>query len=90
LSPIPLPQASADISGVTDNGNKIEINHSPGIWWPDEPVKEMTIFSRNYDFVITLLELPDDPPGNRQTGFEDPEPFDSFDNFENYNERMNS
>jgi len=50
----------------------------------------MTVFSRNYDFVITLLELADDPPGNHQTGFEDPEPFDSFDNFENFNERMNS
>jgi hypothetical protein len=29
-------------------------------------------------------------PGNHQTGFEDPEPFDSFDNFEAFNDRMNS
>jgi len=90
LPPIPLPQTSAASSGVTDSGNKIEINHAPGIWWPDEPVKEMTVFSRNYDFVITLLVLDDYPPGSHQTGFEDPEPFDSFDNFEAFNDRMNS
>jgi len=89
LPPIPLPPASAVISGVTDDGNKIEINHDPGIWWPDEPVKEMTVFSRNYDFVITLLELADDPPGSHHTGFEDPDTFDSFDNFESFNDRMN-
>lgn len=90
LPPIPLPQTSAAIIGVTDGGNKIEINHDSGIWWPDEPVKEMTVFSRNYDFVITLLELPDDLPGSHHTGFEDPDTFDSFDNFESFNDRMNS
>ena len=90
LPPIPLPLASAAINGVTDDGNKIEINHGPGIWWPDEPVKEMTVFSKNYDLVITLLELPDDPPNKNYRDFEDPDIFDSFDNFENFNERMNS
>ena len=90
MPPIPLPEASAAISGVADDGNKIEINHDPGIWWPDESVKEMTVFSRNYDFVITLLVLADDPPGKNYSDLEDPDSFDSFDNFEAFNDRMNS
>ena len=90
LPPIPIPQASAVCTGFVDGGNKIEMNHDPGVWWPDEPVKEMTVFSKNYDLVITLLELPDDPPNKNYRDFEDPDAFDSFDNFENFNERMNS
>ncbi len=90
LPPVPIPQASVANTGISTSENKIEINHDAGIWWPDEPVKEMTVFSRNYDFVITLLVLPDDPPGKSYTGFEDPDSFDSFDNFEAFNKRMNS
>ena len=85
LPPVPIPQASVANTGISNNDNKIEINHGPGIWWPDEPVKEMTVFSRNFDLVITLLKLPDDPPGKSYRDFEDPDSFDSFDNFEAFN-----
>jgi len=84
LPPVPVPQASVANRGISTSNNKIEMNHNAGIWWQDEPVKEMTVFSQNYDLVITLLILPDEPPGKNYADFEDPDTFDSF------NERMNS
>jgi len=37
---------------------KAAVEHGPGVWlW--EPVREMTIFTEQYDFAISLLLLDD-------------------------------
>jgi hypothetical protein len=41
--------------------SRATVDHDMGIWFR-EPVSEMTIFSEQYDFVISLLLLPNDPP----------------------------
>ncbi len=58
--PIAIPVASlaAQRLNADSRGTK---DHGAGIWF-SEPVSEMTIFSEQYDFVISLLLLPNDPP----------------------------
>ena len=57
--------------------NRLGLQHAAGVWL-DEPAYEMTVFSEQYDFVLSLLLLEDQRPrafGHRD---EDEEP-DTFD-----------
>lgn len=56
--PIEIP---ADSHAATQDGlidGKAGIQHGAGIWF-SEPVREMTVFAEQYDFVISLLMLED-------------------------------
>lgn len=59
----PLPDASMAKNGLPFGDTRAAKNGlelPPGVWRPDEPVTEMTIFSDRYDVTISLLLLPDD------------------------------
>jgi hypothetical protein len=57
--PIAIPDSSLAAAG--GYRSKATKEHAPGVWL-NEPVKEMTILSEQYDFAISLLLLSDDPP----------------------------
>lgn len=65
LGPIAVPVASLAAQGLTAQGLTAERQtarqHDGGIWLP-EPVLGMTVLSEQYDFAISLLLLPNDPP----------------------------
>lgn len=54
---IPLPALSiaAHPNSVADA--RVGVNHPTGIWFP-EPCQEMSIVSENYDFTLSLIQLP--------------------------------
>jgi hypothetical protein len=58
--PIAIPTASLAAQGLATE-RRGTMDHETGIWFP-EPSSEMTIFSEQYDFIISLLLLPNDPP----------------------------
>ncbi|XUM22720.1 ImmA/IrrE family metallo-endopeptidase [Bradyrhizobium oligotrophicum S58] len=60
VGPIAIPVASlaAQESAAERQATR---QHDRGIWFP-EPVTEMTVLSEQYDFAISLLLLPNDPP----------------------------
>jgi Zn-dependent peptidase ImmA (M78 family) len=62
MPPVPLPDFSYASQRRITIDNKAEIQHKEGIWWKNEPVKEMTMFSDKYDLTISLLLFPDYPP----------------------------
>ena len=41
--------------------NRAGVDHGPRVWL-DEPLREMAIFSEQYDFAISLLLLDDSRP----------------------------
>lgn len=56
--PIEIPQSShAATQDMLLDGRK-GVSHAAGVWFR-EPVQEMTVFSEQYDFVISLLTLED-------------------------------
>lgn len=75
-APIELPpQSNAARQDFMIDG-RTGTNHGPGVWFRD-PVREMTIVSEKYDFVVSLLLLPDET-----RYFQDAEPVeDTFDRF---------
>jgi IrrE N-terminal-like domain len=58
--PIAIPAASLAVQRLGAE-SRCTTDHGAGIWFP-EPLSEMTIFSEQYDFVVSLLLLPNDPP----------------------------
>lgn len=57
-APVEIPPAS--LAAIQDQlvDGRAGLAHGPGIWF-SEPVREMTIFSEQYDFTISLLLLED-------------------------------
>ncbi len=58
--------------------------HSKGVWSKRESVYESVIFSEYHDLAISLLVYPNDLPNDNLSfshEYEDPEPFDSLDQF---------
>lgn len=56
-----------------------------GVWANNEEVYESAIFSEYHGMAISLLIYPSDPPSqfySRSDGFEEPEEFDTFDQFQ--------
>lgn len=85
--PVAVPARSAAANNFSSH--RVDIQHDVGVWWPDEPAREITVFSQNYDLVITLLELPDEPPVSYHSDELDESTFDAYDKFEEFNQRMN-
>lgn len=55
--PIPVPIKSLAAQGV---GEESMMELQPGVWFKDEPCREMAVFSEQYEFSISLLLLPND------------------------------
>jgi hypothetical protein len=54
--PIEIPMTSLTATKDKPANGRTGVVHGPGVWFPEE-VREMTIFSEQYDFAITLLLL---------------------------------
>lgn len=59
--PVEIPTASLAAKQDMLLDNRTGIDHGARVWF-NEPVREMTIFSEQYDFVISLLLLDDAGP----------------------------
>jgi len=55
-APIEIPAASLAATQDQLIDGRTGVRHGPGVWF-DEAVQEMTVFSEQYDFTITLLLL---------------------------------
>ncbi len=55
--PIPVPTKSLAAQGV---GEESMMELQPGVWFKDEPCREMAVLSEQYEFTISLLLLPND------------------------------
>ncbi|WP_439634800.1 ImmA/IrrE family metallo-endopeptidase [Glycocaulis sp.] len=76
---IPSPSLAARQDLLLDNRAGVE--HDAGVWL-DEPVREMTIFAEQYEFVISLLMLEDHRPSGLTDWEEEPEQ-DTYDRLVN-------
>ncbi len=54
--PVELPACSLAARQDMTFDNRAGMNLPPGVWFPEE-VKEMTVFSEQYDMIVTLLLL---------------------------------
>ncbi len=68
--PIPVPRGSVAARQMTVDAPRAGVDLPAGVWF-QEPCREMTIFSENYDFTISLLQLQND--GGRQFSDDDEE-----------------
>jgi hypothetical protein len=57
-APVEIPAASLAATRDQFTDGRTGVLHGPGVWFSEE-VREMTIFSEQYDFTITLLLLED-------------------------------
>lgn len=57
--PIEIPATSLAVQQDRVVDGRGTADHDPGVWF-NEPVREMTVVAEQYDFVISLLLLPDD------------------------------
>jgi len=75
--PIEVPSQSlvATQDQLVDGRNGIQ--HDLGVWF-DEPVREMTIFSEQYDFAVTLLLMEDRDRYFRHEAEDEPDVYDRF------------
>ena len=55
--PIPIPTRSLAGQGVSQES---VMDLQAGVWFKDEPCREMAIRSEQYEFTISLLSLPND------------------------------
>lgn len=69
--PVPIPDVSVAACRPLHQPPREGAKHPPGVWFV-EPCTEMAIFSENYDFTISLLQLPND--GGPSYPSEDGEP----------------
>jgi hypothetical protein len=60
VGPVAIPLGSLAAQRLTTEIRATK-DHEAGVWFP-EPVSEMTIFAEQYDFAISLLSLPNEPP----------------------------
>lgn len=74
---VPVPQTSLAACPSTASGGGL-VDHPPGVWL-EEDVREMAIYSEQYDFVVSLLLLGDRP----RFEIREDEPEDAFDRFTN-------
>lgn len=76
--PRPIPPESLAARRDVQADNRSGVLHPPGVWL-NEPTLEMTIFSEQYDFVISLLQLEDQRPFSNERDEEIEE--DTYDRF---------
>lgn len=60
--PIAIPATSLAAQPALVLRGETALDHDAGVWFLREPTTEMVILAEQYDFVISLLLLPDDPP----------------------------
>ena len=60
-SPIEIPEMSLVYRQNSSLNTRTGVEHGPGVWF-HEPTWEMTLFSEQYDFAVTLLLLEDHQP----------------------------
>ena len=74
-APIEVPPTS--IAGRQDQlvNGKAGVDHGPGVWF-QEPVREMTLFAEQYDFVLSLLLFEDQERSYREAEEHEPDAFD--------------
>lgn len=77
VGPIEIPPQSLAATQDQLVDGRVGILHKPGVWFGEE-VREMTIFSEQYDFAITLLLLED---RNRHMPLEPEAQPDTYDRF---------
>jgi hypothetical protein len=53
---VPIPDGSLIVQQPSDEDCRVGVDIEPGVWF-EEPCREMTIFSEQYDFTISLLQL---------------------------------
>ena len=85
---VELPALSLAARNDATVDNITGIKHSKGVWQGDEEVHEMTILARQGEMTISLLIYPDDAPNKWAQEDDEPEPFDSFDQFTSFESRM--
>ena len=85
---IELPAQSLAVKNDADFDNQLGVTHEPGVWPFKEEVREMTVHADSYDMTITLLIFPKHAPSRWEQDEEEPESFDSYDNFISFNKRM--
>lgn len=77
---IPVPPGSLAAQTVTGELPRNGIELPMGVWFREEPCREMTVFSEQYDFAISLLQLPSDGGVSRlRTGEDEVEDEDLLD-----------
>ena len=54
--PVPVPDVALPMNKNALSGSKGSISHPSGVWF-NEPCEEITIFSDQYDFAISLIHL---------------------------------
>lgn len=55
--PIAVPTNSLASGLLTTNNQRVGINMPAGIWFKEESCEEIVVFSEQYDFVISVLQL---------------------------------
>lgn len=60
--PVPIPEASLAAQGNIAERAKETLELDAGTWFANEPCEETAIFSKQYDFTISLLHLDDESP----------------------------
>lgn len=70
--PIEIPEQALPARACDFEKGRAAVDHERGVWFPREPVRELALLSEQYDFAISLLLLPDEPPAYEWTA--DPYP----------------
>ena len=58
--PVQIPEKSLANQRSNLHTSKVEYQHSAGVWWKDESVQELTVFSKKFDIILTLLLFSDE------------------------------
>lgn len=85
---IELPEKSLAVRNDADFDNLAGTVHEARVWPFNESVHEMTVHADTYDMTITLLLFSKDAPVRWTQDEEEPETYDSYDNFVNFEKRM--
>ena len=85
---IELPTQSLAAKNDPEFDNLAGVTYDPGIWPFKEEVREMTVHADTYDMTITLLVFPKHASSRWEQNEEDPEAFDTYDNFISFNNKM--
>jgi len=87
VPPVAVPENSLANKKQNFLSTKFECEHPEGVWFKNEPVTEMTIFSERFDLVITLLVFRNSYSSSFQQydEKEDSEEHDTYEKFMNYN-----
>lgn len=75
--PVAIPETSLAAQGDIVERAKETLELDAGTWFASEPCEETAIFSKQYDFTISLLHLDDEPPP-LESGEDEQDAFDNM------------